>query len=98
MWEWLIDQNVFSPLNNVESIYFPDSQDRCDADSTEWNDLKGSWNLALQTLGWGNFLVKRNNETPIFWETITSDEFLANGYSLVTQKCTYFPIIQNSSK
>ena len=49
MWDWLIQYGHFSPLNNVESLMFPAGA-ACDADGVVWNRLKGSWNLALQTL------------------------------------------------
>ncbi len=55
MWDWLIENGHFSPLNNVESLMFPVDLN-CDPANIEWNQLKGSWNLSLQTLGWGRYL------------------------------------------
>jgi hypothetical protein len=82
MWDWLIANEYFSPLNNVESLSFtPDSD--CTA-RAEWNHLKGSWNLALQTLGWGRYLVERNGGLPATWQATTSNLFLAQGYRLLT--------------
>ncbi|MCP5099540.1 MAG: hypothetical protein GY943_28635, partial [Chloroflexi bacterium] len=57
MWEWLIQNEYFSPLNNVESLAFLSNQ-ICEPAAATWNHLKGSWNLSLQTLGWGNYLIE----------------------------------------
>lgn len=63
MWDWLIDNGFFTPLNNVESLMFPPGA-ACDASGVVWNHLKGSWNLALQTLGWGRYLAQQQGQTP----------------------------------
>jgi hypothetical protein len=80
MWDWLIDQGAFSPLNNVESLLFPPGSD-CTPDAAQWNQLKGSWNLALQTLGWGRYLAQRAGEQPILWQTVYTHPFLRAGYN-----------------
>jgi hypothetical protein len=79
MWDWLIDNGYFSPLNNVESLQFP-STSSCDSTGLVWNQLKGSWNLSLQTLGWGHYLVKRGEQIPILWKATTTNPFLEKGY------------------
>ena len=56
LWTWLINETPFSPLNNVESLMFM-SGSNCKTEGIEWNHLKGSWNLALQTLGLGNYVL-----------------------------------------
>lgn len=91
MWTWLIDETPFSPLNNVESLMFP-AGSSCDPEDLEWNHLKGSWNLALQTLGLGNYLVQRNGETPVTWQTTYQNAFIRHGYSILVPKI-YLPII-----
>jgi hypothetical protein len=81
MWDWLIDNGYFSPLNNVESLMLPVSSD-CDSTLVR-NQLKGSWNLSLQTLGWGRYLAERDGQIPIVWQATTSNPFLRKGYSLL---------------
>jgi hypothetical protein len=57
-WQWLENEHFISPLNNVESLMFVD-ESTCT--QIEWNSLRGSWNLGLQTLGWGSNLTGRSN-------------------------------------
>ena len=82
MWAWLINQGPFSPLNNVESLMSP-TETGCNAASIHWNPLKGSWNLALQTLGWGRYLAERDGLVPVLWQTISTNAFLNEGYNLI---------------
>ena len=82
MWDWLIQSGYFTPLNNVESLTFP-TQTNCDSDAVIWNQLKGSWNLALQTLGWGRYLVERDGHLTVLWQAVTTNSFLKNGYQLL---------------
>lgn len=95
MWTWLINEGAFSPLNNVESLLFP-AGSNCSADEVQWNSLKGSWNLTLQTLGWGRYLAEREGKVPILWEATLKNEFLRNGYSLLVPhgiKSVYLPLV-----
>jgi len=85
MWTWLIDNGYFTPLNNVESLGFPDNSN-CDPKSVYWNQLKGSWNLSLQTLGWGNYLAQQAGKMPILWQTATTNLLLKKGYHLLASK------------
>jgi hypothetical protein len=63
-WDWieetglLTSPHLFTPLNNVESFMFVD-EPACQ--EVVWNALKGSWNLSLQTLGWGRLLAGSDN-------------------------------------
>ncbi len=82
MWDWLIIQGYFSPLNNIESVMFPLGNSACGS-RTVFNDLKGSWNLALQTLGWGRYLAQRSGSQPIIWKATTQNSFLSKGYQLL---------------
>jgi hypothetical protein len=82
MWDWLIDEGHFTPLNNVESLMFP-ANSECDSDKIAWNDLKGSWNLALQTLGWGRYLAEQRGQSPILWQAATENPLLHKGYLLL---------------
>jgi hypothetical protein len=82
MWGWLIQYGYFSPLNNVESLMFPVGAG-CDPASAAWNQLKGSWNLALQTLGWGRYLAERRGEIPVLWQATTANAVLRSGYRLL---------------
>jgi len=95
MWDWLITNGYFSPLINVESLAFQSNQN-CDPQSVHWNQLKGSWNLSLQTLGWGRYLAERNGQTPILWQAGTSNPLLQRGYDLLAPNgsslfATYIP-------
>jgi hypothetical protein len=82
MWEWLIKNGYFSPLNNVESLSFSMGAN-CDSDVVILNPLKGSWNLSLQTLGWGNYLAEQNNLVPILWQATETNSLLRKGYLLL---------------
>jgi hypothetical protein len=97
MWAWLINQASFSPLNNIESLMFPVNSD-CAPEDVRWNHLKGSWNLALQTLGWGNYLVQRNGQTPATWLATMQNAFVKQGYGVLVPggiRETYLSIIKN---
>ena len=82
MWEWLIDYGYFSPLNNAESLMFP-ANSGCDPAALAWNHLKGSWNLSLQTLGWGRYLAERDGQVPITWQATKANPFLIEGYFIL---------------
>ncbi|MEJ2738111.1 MAG: glycoside hydrolase family 3 C-terminal domain-containing protein, partial [Anaerolineae bacterium] len=82
MWDWLRKDGPFSPLNNVESLMFPAGSD-CDSAVMVWNQLKGSWNLSLQTLGWGRYIAERDGQVPVLWQATTENAFLRRGYDLL---------------
>jgi hypothetical protein len=82
MWAWLMDSGPISPLNNVESLVFPADSD-CDPETLHWNQLKGSWNLSLQALGWGRYLAERKGQIPILWQAIEVNPLLGAGYNLL---------------
>jgi len=82
MWDWLIANGYFTPLNNVESLMFP-ARTYCDQTTVEWNQLKGSWNLSLQTLGWGHYLAERSGQVSALWQAATTNPFLKKGYELL---------------
>lgn len=84
MWEWLIEHGFFTPLNNVESLMFPPGAP-CDPDRVVWNHMKGSWNLALQTLGWGRYLAERQGLEPVLWRAATENRLLRGGYCLLAK-------------
>jgi hypothetical protein len=89
MWDWLIGSGHFSPLNNVESLLFVAGSE-CEPASLIWNHLKGSWNLALQTLGWGRYLAERDGRVPILWQAVTENSFMNEGYPLLAPSGTPF--------
>ncbi len=73
---------------------FPIDATSCSAEEIDWNGLKGSWNLSLQTLGWGRYLAQEQGQTPILWDAMTSNQFLNDGYGLLTGDCLrYLPLI-----
>lgn len=80
-WEFIFNQNLFTPLNNVESFMFHENETNCER--THWNHFKGSWNLSLQTLGWGRYLAEKQDQMPILWQSLTESEFLRSGYQLL---------------
>jgi hypothetical protein len=82
MWDWLIANGYFSPLNNVESLMFPVGTN-CDQTTVVWNQLKGSWNLSLQTLGWGRYVEERDGTAPALWQAGTTNRLLRKGYDLL---------------
>ncbi len=82
MWAWLMAGGFLSPLNNVESLMFPPDA-TCDYDEVVWNQLKGSWNLALQTLGWGRSLAQQQRQMPVLWQAALANVFLRGGYDLL---------------
>ena len=82
MWDWLIEKSLITPLNNVESLMFPAGA-TCDSGGAVWNQLKGSWNLSLQTLGWGRYLAERRGQVPVLWQAAMANAFLREGYLLL---------------
>jgi hypothetical protein len=82
MWDWLIENGHFSPLNNVESLLYPASSG-CDPATLTWNQLKGSWNLSLQTLGWGRYLAECDDQVPVLWRATSENGLLRAGYDLI---------------
>jgi hypothetical protein len=85
LWGWLIQNGYFTPLTNVESLAFQDDQN-CDPQAVHWNQLKGSWNLSLQTLGWGRYLAERDGKKSVLWQAVQQNEFLRKGYSILAGK------------
>ncbi len=97
LWAWLIERGYFTPLTNVESLSFSTSGP-CDASSIQWNSLKGSWNLALQTLGWGRYLAERSGQMPIVWQATQKNVLLQRGYRLlVPDRTSPHPTVTTSS-
>ncbi len=84
MWAWLIDNGYITPLTNVESLMFVPPSGH-DSPTLIWNPLKGSWNLSLQTLGWGRYLAERDGQYPTLWRATTVNPLLCNGYHLIAQ-------------
>ena len=82
MWDWLIQNGLFSPLNNAESVMFPAGAP-CDSAGVVWNQLKGSWNLSLQTLGWGRYLAEQRGQIPVLWQATLANAFLRRGYCVL---------------
>lgn len=88
MWDWLMASGLFTPLTNIESIVFS-ANSNCDGSTVLWNDLKGSWNLALQALGWGRYLAEQRNQVPILWQATLANPFLRKGYLLLTPNASF---------
>lgn len=82
VWDWLIDSGSFSPLNNTESLMFVTGLG-CEPDTTVWNHLKGSWNLSLQTLGWGRYLAECDGRVPVLWQATMANPLVQKGYLLL---------------
>lgn len=77
-WNWIEAEALFTPLNNVESFMFVD-EPTCE--ELAWNALKGSWNLSLQTLGWGRLLTGSDN--PLY-AALFANDMLSRGYTTMT--------------
>ncbi|MFZ1466039.1 MAG: hypothetical protein WAV60_18490 [Anaerolineae bacterium] len=82
MWNWLIANGLSTPLNNVESLMFPPGAP-CDSSGVVWSHGKLSWNLALQTLGWGRYLAQRQEQVPVLWQATLKNSMLQEGYRLL---------------
>jgi hypothetical protein len=82
MWDWLLAHGNFSPLSNVESLMFPVNSD-CEPGTLVWNQLKGSWNLSLQTLGWGRYLAELSGQVPVLWQATPVSRILRQGYEVL---------------
>ena len=48
-----------------------------------WNHGKLSWDLALQTLGWGRYLAQRQEQVPVLWQATLKNSMLQEGYRLL---------------
>lgn len=88
-WEWLEMKGLFTPLNNTESFM---CMDEITCEQIVWNNLKGSWNLSLQTLGWGRFLAGDDN--PLY-QGMWANKKLREGYiTICGPACwTFLPVI-----
>ena len=86
LWTWLETRALFTPLNNVESLL---ATDTLTCTPIIWNALKGSWNLGLQTLGWGRLLA--SGDHPLYQATWTNSVLRAGYVTLLTR--VYLPII-----
>jgi hypothetical protein len=92
LWEWLEERGLSTPLNGVESLMFVD-EPACE--DVVWNSLKGSWNLSLQTLGWGRLLAGENH--PLY-AVMWSNDLLSRGYrAMGALCCRYLPLISKGS-
>lgn len=69
----LASNNIFTPLNNVESCGILDG-------ILKWNSLKGSWNLGLQALGAGRAL---SGENFVSHNSLKQNSFLFDAYNSI---------------
>ena len=92
LWNWIETEQLFTPLNNVESFMITDEMTTTDGltcTQMVWNALKGSWNLSLQSLGWGRLLAGDDN--PLHQAMWTND-MLRRGYTVMCS-AVFLPII-----
>jgi hypothetical protein len=87
LWDWLESEELFTPLNDVESLMM---RDKPTCTQIAWNALKGSWNLSLQTLGWGRLLA--GSDHPLSQAAWTND-LLRQGYVVMLTRI-YLPLIR----
>jgi hypothetical protein len=80
-WQSIESKGLFTPLNNVESPMFLD-EPACGV--VGWNALKGTWNLGLQTLGWGLLLAGDGN--PLY-AAAQSNNRLRHAYLVLCPAC-----------
>lgn len=76
MFNYLISQHRFSPLNNTESAGIKDSD-------LKWSDSKGSWNLSMQALGAARAL-SGNDFAP--YKALQHNAFLLASYNKLMPK------------
>jgi hypothetical protein len=88
LWNWLEAEGLFTPLNNVESFMFID-EPTCDPEQIVWNPRKGSWEIGLQTLGWGRYLAGDDN--PLY-QGFWANDLLRRGYMVMCPRI-FLPII-----
>jgi hypothetical protein len=86
MWGWLIDQDLLTPLTNVESL------GAGEGGRQPWNHLKGSWNLGLQTLGWGRLLAESAGQQPLLWSATHANALLREGYGRLATFRLWLPL------
>jgi hypothetical protein len=88
-WSWIETKELFTPFNNVESFMFTD-EPTCE--QVVWNALKGSWNLSLQTLGWGRLLAGGN--TPLY-QGMWANDMSRQGYMIMWDPAyrVFLPVI-----
>jgi hypothetical protein len=79
VWKMLIDQGIFTPLNNVES--FTASNDQ--GTDLKFNALRGSWNLCLQTLGAARAVYASHNSDYPVYALLEADPLLGRGLELM---------------
>jgi hypothetical protein len=62
--------------------------------------LKGSWNLSLQTLGWGRYLAERDGQASVLWQVVQENPFLQRGYSLLApnELSSAIPVLWSDEK
>ena len=92
MWNWLEGEGLFTPLNNAESFMFTDELTSTDGPTCTqivWNSRKGSWEIALQTLGWGRYLTGNNNA---IYQGVMANDMLQQGYMVMKGHHFYLPL------
>jgi len=89
-WEWIERELLFTPINNVESFMLID-EPTCE--QIVWNASKGSWNLSLQTLGWGRLLTGDDN---LLYQAMWANDRLRQGYMILWEPAyrVYLPLIR----
>jgi hypothetical protein len=86
LWNWIEAEGLFTSLNDVESLMFVD-EPACE--QVVWNALKGSWNLSLQTVGWGRLLAGDDN--PLH-QALWANGVLRRGYLCMMPR-VFLPIV-----
>ena len=86
IWQWGEREGLFTPLNGVESLMFVD-EPACE--QVVWNGMKGSWNLSLQTLGWGRLLAGDDN--PLY-RALWANDTLRQGYQRMLAQ-VFLPLV-----
>ena len=78
VWQWLESRGLFTPLNNVASLM---CRDDTTCDEVLWSDRIGSWEVGLQTLGWGRLLVA--DQHPLY-QGFSANAVLSRGYRVLS--------------
>lgn len=84
LWNWLEEHKLLTPLNNAESLMVTEEPTNCNqitGNQIAWNARKGSWELGLQTLGWGRYLAR--DDHPLY-QAMRANDMLRRGYEFMS--------------
>ncbi len=78
-WNWLVANELESPLNTAESLMCTDETGAA-CSQIVWNARKGAWELGLATLGWARYLGGDEN---LLYQGFEDNSMLLKGYQVM---------------